>query len=92
MKGIVDKCSDRTCTKKYALTEGPKPGGWRVNVGHPLCPPPPSSHYGVLAMMAEPAIKTSLESKHLRNYDYFAIIPSFSHFTMLTKNPATGLI
>ena len=25
-KGIVDKCSDLTCTKKYALTEGPKPG------------------------------------------------------------------
>ena len=23
-KGIVDKCSDLTCTKKYALTEGPK--------------------------------------------------------------------
>ena len=26
-KGIVDKCSDLTCTKKYALTEGPKRGG-----------------------------------------------------------------
>ena len=26
-KGIVDKCSDLTCTKKYALTQGPKPGG-----------------------------------------------------------------
>ena len=26
-KGIVDKCSDLTCTKKYALTEGPKGGG-----------------------------------------------------------------
>jgi len=25
-KGIVDKCSDLTCTKKYALTEGPKQG------------------------------------------------------------------
>ena len=25
-KGIVDKCSDLTCTKKYALTEGPKRG------------------------------------------------------------------
>ena len=23
-KGIVDKCSDLTCTKKYASTEGPK--------------------------------------------------------------------
>ena len=23
-KGSVDKCSDLTCTKKYALTEGPK--------------------------------------------------------------------
>ena len=42
-KGIVDKCSDlTTCTKKYALTEGPKRGGggavW-VNVGHSLGPP-----------------------------------------------------
>ena len=28
-KGIVDKCSDLTCIKKYALTEGPKRGnGW----------------------------------------------------------------
>ena len=28
-KGIVDKCSDLTCTKKYALTERPKWGwGW----------------------------------------------------------------
>ena len=26
-KGIVDKCSDLTCTKKYALTEGPKRRG-----------------------------------------------------------------
>ena len=26
-KGIVDKCSDRTCTKEYAFTEGPKPRG-----------------------------------------------------------------
>ena len=25
-KGIADKCSDLTCTKKYALTEGPKRG------------------------------------------------------------------
>ena len=24
--GIVDKCSDMTCTKKYALIEGPKRG------------------------------------------------------------------
>ena len=47
---------------------------------------------GVLAMMTEPARKTSLENKHLRNCDYFAIIPSCSHFTMLTKNPAPGLV
>ena len=25
-KSIVDKCSDLTCTKKYALTDGPKQG------------------------------------------------------------------
>ena len=41
-------------------------------------------------MMSEPARKTSLENKHLRNCDYFAIIPPWSHLTMLTKNPATG--
>ena len=42
-KGIVDKCSDLTCTKKYALTEGPKQGGGGgVNVGHSLSPP---SHF-----------------------------------------------
>ena len=26
-KAIVDNCSDLTCSKKYALTEGPKRGG-----------------------------------------------------------------
>ena len=26
-RGIVHNCSDLTCTKKYALTEGPKRGG-----------------------------------------------------------------
>ena len=42
-KGIVDKCSDLTCTKKYALTEGPKRrGGGGVNVGHSLSLP---SHF-----------------------------------------------
>ena len=41
-KGIVDKCSDLTCTKKYALTEGLKQGGGGVNVGHSLSPP---SHF-----------------------------------------------
>ena len=42
-KGIVDKCSDLTCTKKYPFTEGPKPwGGGGVNVGHLLAP---SSHF-----------------------------------------------
>ena len=35
---------------------------------------------GVLAMMTEPARKTSLEYKHLRNCDYFAIISSCLHF------------
>ena len=40
-KGIVDKCSDLICTKKYALTEGPKRGGG-FNLGHSLSPP---SHF-----------------------------------------------
>ena len=43
-------------------------------------------------MMMEPARKTSLENKHLRNCDYFAIIPSCLHFAILTKNTATGLV
>ena len=43
-------------------------------------------------MMTEPARKTLLENKDLRNCDYFAIFPSCSHFTMLTKNPETGLV
>ena len=41
-EGIVDKCSDLTCTKTYALTGGPKRGGGGVNVGHSLSPP---SHF-----------------------------------------------
>ena len=53
---------------------------------------PPKKKEGVLAMMTEPARKTSLEKKHLHNCGYFAIISSCSHFTMLTKNPATGLV
>ena len=32
------------------------------------------------------------KNKHFRYCDYFAIIPSCSHFTMLTKNPATGFV
>ena len=52
----------------------------------------PLSVIGVLAMMTEKARKTSVKSKHLPNYDYFAIIPSCSYFTMLTKNPSTGLV
>ena len=43
-------------------------------------------------MMTVMARKTSLENKHLRNCDYFAIISSCSHFTMLAKNPITGLV
>ena len=43
-------------------------------------------------MITETARKTSLKNKHLRNCDYFAIIPSCSHFRMLTKNRATGLV
>ena len=43
-------------------------------------------------MMTELARKTSLEDKHLYDCDYFAIVPSCSHFTMLTKNPTTGLV
>ena len=37
-KGIVDKCSDLACTKKYAL----RGEGGGVNMGHSLSPP---SHF-----------------------------------------------
>ena len=37
------------------------------------------------------ARKMSLENKDLCNCDYFAMILS-SHFTMLVKNPITGLV
>ena len=43
-------------------------------------------------MITARAKKTSLENEHLCNYDYFAIIPSCSHFTMLAKNLTTGLV
>ena len=44
---IVYNCSDLTCTKKYALTEGPK-SGRGTNVGYSLIPPPQSfsARYG----------------------------------------------
>ena len=35
------------------------------------------------------ARQTLLENKHCH---YFAIIPSCSHFTMLARNPTTGLV
>ena len=41
--------SDLTCTKKYALTEGPKRGGGGNNVGHSLSPLPPSPSHFMLA-------------------------------------------
>ena len=41
-------------------------------------------------MITEPARKRSLENKHLHNCDYFVIIPSCLHYTMLNKKPATG--
>ena len=41
-------------------------------------------------MMTATATKTTLENKHLRNCNYFALTPSCSHFTLLAKNPTTG--
>ena len=43
-------------------------------------------------MMTATARKMSFESKHLRFCDYFALIPSCSHFTMLEKNATTELV
>ena len=43
-------------------------------------------------MITARAKKTSVENEHLCNYDYFAIIPSCSHFTMSAKNLTTGLV
>ena len=39
--GTVDKSSDLTCTKKYALTEGPKRVGELMWVTRSAPPPPP---------------------------------------------------
>lgn len=42
--------------------------------------------------MTATARKASLENKQLRNLNYFAIIPSCSHFAMLVEEHyATGL-
>ena len=40
-------------------------------------------------MMTGLARKTSIENKHLRNCDYFAIIPSCSHFYNLNEEPCS---
>ena len=42
-----------------------------------------------LATIMATARQTSLENEHCH---YFAIIPSCSHFTMLARNPTTGLV
>ena len=38
------------------------------------------------------ATKTSLENKHLGNGDYFVIVASSSHSSLLTEHPANGLV
>ena len=43
-------------------------------------------------MMTATKRKTSLKNKHSRNCNYFAIVPSCSHLTMLAKNTTTGLV
>ena len=45
-----------------------------------------------LAMITGTARKTLLKNLHLHNCDYFAIVPSCSHLTMLARNPTTGLV
>ena len=45
-KDIVDKFSDLTCTKKYALTEGPANLMWAT---HSTPPPPPAPSHFILA-------------------------------------------
>lgn len=52
----------------------------------------PPLYFGALAMMTAALRKTSLENEHLRNCDYFAIIPSFSHSTILAKYATNGLV
>ena len=44
-KGTVDKCSDLTCTKKYASTEGPKSGGRELMRTTGSAPPPSPIHF-----------------------------------------------
>ena len=43
-------------------------------------------------MMTATTRKTSFENKHLRSCDYFAVIPSCWHSTMLAKYTQTGLV
>ena len=44
-----------------------------------------------LAMATTTPRKTSLESTHLYNFDYYGVILSCSNYTMLAKYAATGL-
>ena len=44
-KGIVGKCSDLTCTRRYASTEGPKSGGERGEITWATRSLPPPSHF-----------------------------------------------
>ena len=62
-KGIVDKCSYVTCTKKDTLTEGQERGGGGVNVGHSLSPP---SHFMLATGLFWPVVM-SLKTQFLRS-------------------------
>ena len=69
-KCIVDKCSNLTCTKKYALTKGPKRGGGG-NVGHSLSPP---SHFMLATGLPSRCLFQSQEYKlnhlHIKRNEY----------------------
>ena len=54
-----------------------------------LCAEQKTKDLAALATIMAAARQTSLENEHSH---YFAIIPSCSHFTMLARNPTTGLV
>ena len=76
-KGIVDKCSDLTCTKKYALTEGAKGGG--VNVGQSLSPPPPQSFYARYGPETHPLQKSWESTRTSQSGEPIEEVNSFTY-------------
>ena len=61
-RGIVHNCSDLTCTKKYALTEGPQwgRGGGEIMWATRSAPPPPPVIFCLLRAWIQKKLSSSL--------------------------------